>query len=105
MKCHLHLVEQLHLLPAVHPQLPPDAMAKNANDFNAIRAQTDRLSWQQHLGRPSNDCLCTAHEFIDRAPKFKHFDPVLEKHLTCIWSKQTKEPAGLNSMQKATCPF
>ena len=104
-RVHTYLVEQLHTLPNDYTELPIDAMIKNATDVNAIRSQTERLLWHQRLGHTSDDRLYTAHKFVDGVPKFKHFDPILEKCPTCIRSKQTKEPAGPNTTRRATRPF
>ena len=104
-RAHDNILAELHTLPIDPEELPLDAIISNATPINAIRAQTERLLWHQRLGHPSDERLYTAHKFIDGVPQFKHHDPVLDKCPVCIRSKQTKEPAGINSTRKATRPF
>jgi len=54
-RSHEYLVDQLRSLPENYSTLSTDAMMKNATDVNAIRAQTERLSWHQRLSHPSDD--------------------------------------------------
>ena len=102
LRSHAQLIDKPHTLPDPYQSLPLNAMIRNATNVNAIRAQTERILWHQRLGHPSDERLYTAHKFIDGVPKFKHFDPVLDKCPTCIRSKQTKEPAGHNTTRRAT---
>ena len=74
-------------------KLPFMTWIRDSTPVNAIRATTERMLWHQRLGHPSDQYLYTAHKFIDGVPKFKHFDPVLERCPTCIRSEQPKTPS------------
>ena len=83
-RAHAYLVEQLHSLPHDYTDKSIPDIVEDATDVRAIPAQTECLLWHQQLGHPSNERLYTAHKFIDGVPKFKHFDPILEKCPVCI---------------------
>ena len=71
--------------------------------INAIKKDTERLLWHQRLGHPSDQYLYTAHKFINGVPKFKHFDPILDKCPVCTGLEQPKQP-GLGTTKRATKP-
>ena len=71
--------------------------------INAIKKETEQLLWHQRLGHPSDQYLYTAHKFINGIPKFKHFDPILDKCPVCIGLEQPKRP-GTSTTKRATKP-
>ena len=68
---------------------------------NKISAKTGQFLRHQRLVHPCNECLYSAHKFIDGVPKFNQRSDVLLKYLTCDKVNMTKTTPGPNSTKQA----
>ena len=87
--------EDLNNIPKEFHNLPFHKYVQENTPVLAIRAET-------HL---SDYYLYNAHKHVKGVPKFKHQARIIDICPTCIRAKQTKEPAGTNTMRQATIPY
>lgn len=101
------LKEELSLIPSKYGALesPIQAIIDRSIPIHAIRSRTEKLLWHQRLGHPCDEYLYNAHKTIDGVPKFDQETPVLDTCPVCIQAKQSKEPSGPNTTQKATVAY
>ena len=99
------LHDELSATPMMYHGLPFREYIQQFTPINEIKGNMAHLLWHQHLRHPSDYYLFHAHKHVKGVPWFAHMHAVLNKCPTCIQSKQTKEPAGSNTMCTTTVPY
>jgi len=99
------LREEMANLPMQFHKIPFHEYIQSNTPVLTIKAATERLTWHQRLGHPSDRCLFNAHRHADGVLRFPHMDRVLDICPTCVCSKQTKNAAGGNTTKTAKQPY